>query len=293
MAISMTGYGRGEYIDERFHFVVEAKSVNNRYLDISIKAPRKLSYLEEYLKQQIKKYIARGKVEILIRMELYAGSDVKVSYDKNLAKDYLNVFSEIEAEFGLVNQMRASDLARLQDVIRLEESGLDEDEIKDALSEAINRAFAAMKSMRETEGQKLKADILDRCSLLEDNLSKIEESAANLEEEYREKLISKIKDIIESLGYKADEQRIVQEAAIMADKSSITEEIVRFKSHIAQLREVMDTDTVGRKMDFILQEMNREVNTIGSKSTKMDITYYVVELKSELEKIREQVQNIE
>ncbi len=293
MATSMTGYGRGEYTDEKFHFVVEAKSVNNRYLDIIIKAPRKLNYLEEYIKQQVKRYISRGKVEVLIKMELYSDSNLKVNYDRQLAKDYLDIFNEMEKELGITNQLRVTDLAKFQDVIKLEESELDEEALKKALLIAMEQAFEAIKAMRDTEGKQLKQDILSRCEILSSTLAKIEESAQTIEIEYREKLTAKIRDVLNSLGYNADEQRIVQEAAIMADKSSITEEIVRFKSHISQLQEIMDTDTVGRKMDFVLQEMNREVNTIGSKSTKVDITYHVVELKSELEKIREQVQNIE
>ena len=293
MAISMTGYGRGEYDDDKFHFVVEVKSVNNRYLDFNIKAPKKLIYLEEFIKQQVKKYISRGKVEIFIKLELREDSNIKVNYDSQLAHNYLEIFDKIENELGITNQLRAIDLAKLQDVIRIEENELDEEELKSALQAALEKACTAMKEMRRLEGDKLKTDILERCDILLDSLSKVEESASTIEEEYRERLITKINDVLAHLGQKADEQRIVQEAAIIADKSSITEEIVRFKSHISQLKGVMNTDTVGRKMDFLLQEMNREINIIGSKSSKMDITYHVVEMKSELEKIREQVQNIE
>ena len=293
MAISMTGYGRGEYEDDKFYIVVEAKSVNNRYLDFSIKAPKKIIYLEEFIKQQVKKYMSRGKMEIFIKLELRENCDVKVNYDGRLARNYLEIFDEIEKELGITNQIRAIDLAKFQDVIRVEENEPDEEELKNALQVALDRACMAMKEMRQLEGEKLKVDILERCETLLNCLGKIEKSAASIEEEYREKLIAKINDVLVHLGQKADEQRIVQEAAIMADKSSITEEIVRFKSHVSQLQSVMNTDTVGRKMDFLLQEMNREINTIGSKSSKMDITYHVVEMKSELEKIREQVQNIE
>lgn len=293
MAISMTGYGRGEYEDDKFYIVVEAKSVNNRYLDFSIKAPKKIIYLEEFIKQQVKKYMSRGKMEIFIKLELRENCDVKVNYDGRLARNYLEIFDEIEKELGITNQIRAIDLAKFQDVIRVEENEPDEEELKNALQVALDRACMAMKEMRQLEGEKLKVDILERCETLLNCLGKIEKSAASIEEEYREKLIAKINDVLAHLGQKADEQRIVQEAAIMADKSSITEEIVRFKSHVSQLQSVMNTDTVGRKMDFLLQEMNREINTIGSKSSKMDITYHVVEMKSELEKIREQVQNIE
>ncbi|MDO5096333.1 MAG: YicC/YloC family endoribonuclease [Peptostreptococcaceae bacterium] len=293
MAISMTGYGRGEYLDDKYHFTVEVKSVNNRYLDIGVKLPRKISYLEEFVRQYLKKYVSRGKIEIFIKLELSAVSDTKVGYDAQLAKGYIDALSSMENEFGLKNPLTVLDIAKFADVIRLEENQLDEEEIKNALSAALEQAFLAIKTMREIEGEKLKADILERCDLLSDYVSKIEENADDIEKEYRTKLLGRLKDILENEGYQVDEQRVVQEAAIMADKSCITEEIVRFRSHIGQLREVMDTETIGRKMDFILQEMNREVNTMGSKSTRIEITNYVVELKSELEKIREQVQNIE
>lgn len=293
MAISMTGYGRGEYLDDKYHFIVEAKSVNNRYLDIHIKLPRKIGFLEEHVRQLIKNHIARGKVEVFIKLELSAVCDTNVGYDGRLAKGYLEVLRQMQGELGLNADITALDMAKFPDVIRLEESPLDEEEIRNALSAAVHQAFVEMKKMREIEGEKLKEDILSRCTILEDCLRCIERKADNIEEEYRHKLLTKIKDILDNVGYHVDEQRIVQEAAIMADKSSITEEIVRFQSHIFQLKEVMATETVGRKMDFILQEMNREVNTIGSKSTSLEITNYVVDLKSELEKIREQVQNIE
>ncbi len=293
MAISMTGYGRGEYLDDKYHFTVEVKSVNNRYLDIGVKLPRKISYLEEFVRQYLKKYVSRGKIEIFIKLELSAVSDTKVGYDAQLAKGYIDALSSMENEFGLKNPLTVLDIAKFADVIRLEENQLDEEEIKNALSVALEQAFLAIKTMREIEGEKLKADILERCGLLSEYISRIEENADDIEKEYRTKLLGRLKDILENEGYQVDEQRVVQEAAIMADKSCITEEIVRFRSHIEQLREVMDTETIGRKMDFILQEMNREVNTMGSKSTRIEITNYVVELKSELEKIREQVQNIE
>lgn len=293
MAISMTGYGRGEYLDEKYHFTVEVKSVNNRYLDIGVKLPRKISYLEEFVRQYLKKYVSRGKIEIFIKLELSALSDTKVGYDVQLAKGYIDALSSMESEFGLKNPLTVLDVAKFADVIRLEENQLDEEEIKNALSAALEQALLAIKKMRETEGERLKADILNRCDILSQYVSKIEQSAEGIEQEYRNKLMSRLKDILESESYQVDEQRIVQEAAIMADKSCVTEEIVRFRSHIKQLRGVLNEETIGRKMDFILQEMNREVNTIGSKSTRMEITNYVVELKSELEKIREQVQNIE
>lgn len=293
MAISMTGYGRGEYLDEKYHFVVEVKSVNNRYLDINIKIPRRINYLEEYVRQHLKKFVARGKLEVYIKLELSSMSDTKVGYDDQIAKEYITVLQSMATEFELPNNISVLDIAKFPDVIRLEENQLDENELKDALTKAMDGAFEALRTMRELEGEGLKKDIIQRCDLLTSHLRSIEENAEDIESEYRNKLMVKIQDILNAAGANVDEQRIVQEAAIMADKSSITEEIVRFQSHIGQLKEVMETDTIGRKMDFILQEMNREVNTIGSKSSKIEITNYVVELKSELEKIREQVQNIE
>lgn len=293
MAISMTGYGRGEYLDEKYHFVVEAKSVNNRYLDINIKLPRRIGYLEEYVRQYLKSYVSRGKVEIFIKLELSAMSDTKVGYDNRLAKEYILALHTMAGEFSLPKEVSVIDIAKFPDVIRLEENPLDEDELKNALTVAMERSFSALKMMRESEGEKLKDDILQRCELLSEYVENVEASAQDIETEYREKLMTKIRDILENMGAQVEEQRIIQEAAILADKANITEEIVRFRSHIAQLKEVMATHTVGRKMDFILQEMNREVNTMGSKSSKIEITNYVVELKSELEKIREQIQNIE
>ncbi|MDO5062697.1 MAG: YicC/YloC family endoribonuclease [Peptostreptococcaceae bacterium] len=293
MAISMTGYGRGEYLDEKYHFVVEVKSVNNRYLDINIKIPRRINYLEEYVRQHLKKFVSRGKLEVYIKLELSSISDTKVGYDGQIAKEYITALRMMATEFEIPNNISVLDVAKFPDVIRLEENQLDENELKEALTKAMDGAFEALRTMRELEGEGLKKDIIQRCDLLGSYLRSIEENAEDIESEYRNKLMVKIQDILDAAGAKVDEQRIVQEAAIMADKSSITEEIVRFQSHIGQLKEVMQTDTIGRKMDFILQEMNREVNTIGSKSSKIEITNYVVELKSELEKIREQVQNIE
>ena len=293
MARSMTGYGRGEFLDEKYHFTVEAKSVNNRYLDINVKMPRRISFLEEYVRQHLKQYVTRGKVEIFIKLELGSLSDTKVGYDSLIAKGYLEALDKMSDEFGLENKLSVLDIAKFPDVIRLKENALDEDELKAALTAAMEEAFAAIRRMRELEGEGLKRDILSRCDILVEYLEKIERSSQEIEIEYREKLLVRIQDVLDHFGYQADEQRIVQEAAIMADKSNITEEIVRFRSHIHQLREVMDTESIGRKMDFILQEMNREINTIGSKSSRIEITNYVVELKSELEKIREQVQNIE
>lgn len=294
MTISMTGYGRGEYLDERYHFTVEAKSVNNRYLDIQVKLPRKITYLEEYIKQSLKKFATRGKVDIYVKLELGNTSDTKVSFDSILAKNYHEVLMGIEEATGASSTVSALDLAKFQDVIKLQEKEIDQNEIKNCLDNAMNIAFANFKDMRRVEGAKLKEDILERCILLTGYFEKIETLSDSIELEYQEKLMLRLTEMLKNLGQNIDEQRIVQEAAILADKANVTEEIVRFKSHILQLKDTLEEeDSVGRKMDFILQEMNREVNTIGSKSSKIEITNVVVDLKCELEKIREQVQNIE
>lgn len=293
MIESMTGYGRGEYLDEKYHFIVECKSVNNRYLDLNMRIPRKISYLEDFIRHIVKKYISRGKVDLFIKLELNQIGDIKITYDKNIVKEYINVLNDIEKEFGILNETNVIDIAKFQDVIKIDENQLDENEIKNSLSFALEDSLKKLKNMRQNEGEELKNDILSRCVLLKEGIIEIEFLSKDVEIEYREKLFNKIKDLFNNLGYKIDEQRILQEAAILADKSSIDEEITRFKTHIYQLESILDNDTVGRKMDFLIQEMNREINTIGSKTTKIEVTNLVVNIKSELEKIREQIQNIE
>lgn len=293
MIESMTGYGRGEYLDEKYHFIVECKSVNNRYLDLNMRIPRKISYLEDFIRHIVKKYISRGKVDLFIKLELNQIGDIKITYDKNIVKEYINVLNDIEKEFGILNETNVIDIAKFQDVIKIDENQLDENEIKNSLSFALEDSLKKLKNMRQNEGEELKNDILSRCVLLKEAIIEIESLSKDVEIEYREKLFNKIKDLFDNLGYKIDEQRILQEAAILADKSSIDEEITRFKTHIYQLESILDNDTVGRKMDFLIQEMNREINTIGSKTTKIEVTNLVVNIKSELEKIREQIQNIE
>lgn len=293
MAISMTGYGKGEFLNDKYHINVESKSVNNRYLDINIKMPRNISYLEEFVKQNLRKYISRGKVDIFIKFEIYNQNDVKVTYDKNIAREYFNVLSLIESDFEVRNNISTVDIAKFPDVLKVEDSEIDEEEFKELFSIALDQSFSKLKEMREYEGKELEKDILLRTKLLSEYIENIEKFSQGIEEEQRERLYTKIKDIFEKFDYNIDEPRIIQEAAILVDKSNIDEEITRFKAHIKQLEESVLSKNNGRKMDFIIQEMNREINTVGSKSSKLDITNFVVDIKSELEKIREQVQNIE
>lgn len=294
MAISMTGFGRGEGKSEQYSFVVEVRTVNNRYLDMNIKMPRKILFLEDWVRQQSKKYIQRGRMEMYIKMETENVSDSEVSLDMNLAQSYYDVLKEIAASFPVKDDISVINIARFPDVVKSSEAELDTDAIVKALLDAIEEAMKNLYSMRENEGKLLSLDIQKRTEKLKENIDEIHIMSTQIETEYREKIKERIDEILASYGYQAEEQRIIQEAAIYADKSNVTEEIVRFNTHIKQLQETLHGgENIGRKLDFIIQEMNREVNTIGSKSSDIRVTSLVVELKSEIEKIREQVQNIE
>lgn len=295
MAISMTGFGRGEYKSEKYSFTTEIKTINHRYLDINIKLPRRISFLEDWIRNIVKKEILRGRVEIFIKMDTQGQSETKLSLDIELAKGYNDILNTIKNELKIEEDISLSTITRFPDIIKSNESEIDEEEIKENLFKSLQDALSSLKKMRELEGSVLVYDIKNRASILSNRIDNIEKLSSSVEEDYRQRLKTKIDDILSSFNIQADEQRIIQEAAIYADKSSITEEIVRFKSHIIQLENIITNpkDSVGRKLDFLIQEMNREVNTIGSKSSNIEITSNVVELKSELEKIREQIQNIE
>ena len=290
----MTGLGRGECKTEKFQFTVEGKSINHRYLDINVKMPRKIMLLEEWVRQQIKKYVQRGRVEVFIRMENIGISDAKLSVDTELAKGYYESLVLIKDTLNTRDDITTSVIGRFPDVIVSSENDLDQEEILSVLESALVGALTELKKMRETEGQLLQKDTLERCDVLEKDILSVEALAADVEAEYRNKIKQKLDEFLKVYGFESDPQRVLQEAALYADRSSITEEIVRFKTHISQLRDtVISNDGLGRKMDFLLQEMNREINTIGSKSSNIDVTSYVVDLKSQLEKVREQIQNIE
>lgn len=294
MATSMTGFGRGEGKSERYSFVTEVRTVNNRYLDMNIKLPRKILFLEEWVRQQSKKHIQRGRMEMYIKMETENVSDSEVSLDLNLAQSYYEVLKQIASTFPVKDDISVIHIARFPDVVRSTEAELDTDDIMKALSVSIEAAMMQLCQMRKKEGDLLAEDILERTKTLQKNIDEVEKFSTHIESEYRQKIKARMDEILEMQGYRADEQRILQEAAIYADKSNVTEEIVRFNTHIKQLEETLQSgENIGRKLDFIIQEMNREVNTIGSKSSDIEVTSLVVELKSEIEKIREQVQNIE
>ena len=293
MAISMTGFGRGEYKDDNYQFLVECKTINHKYADINIRLPRKLSFLEDKARILVKDYIKRGRVDLYIKLELLGSEDVNLKLDEELATQYVSILKQIKDKFDLVDDISVMNIAKFPDVIKTEEKEDDEDKLWSMLKVALENALLKLKEMRSEEGKKLAEDIQNRCDLLKNYIEDIEKYSYNVVIDYKEKLKNRISDMLEDPSI-IDESRLAQEVAIYADKSNITEEIVRFKSHIEQLKNtVVKNESIGRKIDFLIQEMNRETNTIGSKSSDLNITNLVVEVKSELEKIREQIQNIE
>ena len=289
----MTGFGRGQYKDDNYQFLVECKTINHKYADINIRLPRKLSFLEDKARILVKDYIKRGRVDLYIKLDLLGSEDVNLKFDEALATQYVSILKQIKDKFDLVDDISVMNIAKFPDVIKTEEKEDDEDKLWSMLKVALENALLKLKEMRSEEGKKLAEDIQNRGDLLKNYIEDIEKYSYNVVIDYKEKLKNRISDMLENPSI-IDESRLAQEVAIYADKSSITEEIVRFKSHIEQLKNtVVKNESIGRKIDFLIQEMNRETNTIGSKSSDLNITNLVVEVKSELEKIREQIQNIE
>ncbi|CEQ18448.1 YicC/YloC family endoribonuclease [Paraclostridium sordellii] len=293
MAISMTGFGRGEYKNDNYHFIVECRTINHKYVDINVRLPRKISFLEDKIRNIVKDYVKRGRVDLYIKLDLIGSEDVNLKFDEKLASQYVNILNNIKSTFDLNDDITVMNIAKFPDIIKCEEKEEDADLLWEMLKLALEESLKNLKEMRCEEGIKLSNDIDTRCDLLKDYIEDIEKYSYNVVNEYKEKLNSRIAEILENPSL-IDENRLAQEVAIYADKCSITEEIVRFKSHITQLKKAIHKDeSIGRKIDFLIQEMNRETNTIGSKSSDLNVTNLVVEIKSELEKIREQIQNIE
>ncbi|WP_101772656.1 YicC/YloC family endoribonuclease [Peptostreptococcus faecalis] len=293
MAKSMTGFGIGDFKDDNYNISLECRTINHKYLDINIRMPRKISYLEDQLRSLIKGYLNRGRVDVYVKFDTLKSSGTNLEYDEDLARQYYGILDRIKSDFNISQEISISEISKFPEVVKVSESEEDEDIMWNMLSIAANSSMEKLSEMRLVEGKKLESDILFRTNLLESSIKEIEKNSGAIVEEYKEKLKSRINELLEDSNL-VDEARIAQEVAIYADKSNITEEIVRFKSHIHQLRDtVVGNDIIGRKMDFIIQEMNREANTIGSKSSDINITNTIIEIKSELEKIREQVQNIE
>ncbi|WZL74778.1 YicC family protein [Clostridiaceae bacterium 35-E11] len=293
MIKSMTGFGRGESKDANRQFTVEVKSVNHRYNDIVIRMPKRLNYLEEELKNLIKGVIKRGRVEAYISLENVEEADVNITLNKSLVEQYMKALKSIRDDFDVIDDISVSFVAKFPDVLKVESKEDDEDAIWCCLKEATKKALEMLVGMRIIEGKKLAEDIDKRCEYIMNIVNKIENKAPKVVLEYKTKLQDRISEILGD-AIEIDENRLSMEIALYADKSSIVEEIVRLKSHVYQLNQALqDEQPVGRKLDFLIQEMNRETNTIGSKVNDLEITNYVVDIKSELEKIREQVQNIE
>ena len=293
MAKSMTGFGIGEFKDQYYNLSVECRTINHKYLDINPRIPRKLSFLEDKLRFLIKDHLGRGRVDIFVKFETVTSVGSQLVYDAELAKQYYHILKNIKSDFGLEEPISPVDIAKFPDVVKITEAEDDEEILWNMLSDAANKDLENLCNMRIIEGKKLEKDRLARADLLERSVCDLEKYTDTIEKEYKDKLYARISELLDDPKV-VDEYRLAQEVAIYADKSNITEEIVRFKSHINQLRDTVTADeSVGRKMDFLIQEMNREVNTMGSKSSDVAIANLVINMKAELEKIREQVQNIE
>ena len=292
MIKSMTGFGRCEVLKDSRKFTVELKSVNHRYLDVNIRMPKKLNFFETSIRTLLKSYADRGKVDIFITYEDLSQSQVSVKYNAALAAEYLKYLNQMAEEFSLDNDVRVSTLSRYPEVFTMEECSEDEDELWNGLKEALEGAFAQFVEMRTKEGERLKEDILLKLDLLSEQIRFIEERSPQIIAEYRTKLEEKMRELLEDT--QIDDNRIAAEVILFADKICTDEEVVRLKSHIQHMKETLEeSNGIGRKLDFIAQEMNREANTILSKANDLDISNRAISLKTEIEKIREQIQNIE
>lgn len=292
MTKSMTGFGRGEYTEHERKITVEMKSVNHRYCDVNVRMPRKLIFLENEIRNYVKKRLSRGKIDIFISYEDNSEKQENIKFNQDLTKEYLKYFELISEKFGLENDIKVSHMTRYPDVIKLEEQEDDQDMYWDILRKALDDAIVKMVNARTTEGELLKSDILIKLDNMLVALEVIKQKTPLVVAAYKEKLEARINEMLDNPTI--DESRLALEIAIFADKSCIDEEIVRLTSHIEHMKNSINTDQpIGRKLDFLAQEMNREANTILSKANAIDISNQAIDLKTEIEKIREQIQNIE
>lgn len=292
MIKSMTGFGRAELIDEEKKITVEMKSVNHRYLDANMRMPKKFSVFEASIRSLLKEYIQRGKVDVFITCEDYTQSRVSVKYNREIAQQYLEYLQEMSKDFQLDGEINVVSLSRYPEVLTMEEQTEDEDEMWDALESVIRSAAVQFVEARTKEGAELKRDILDKLRNMEEKVELIEKRSPDIIKEYREKLETKVKELLADT--QIEENRIAAEVILYADKICTDEETVRLKSHIKHTKSVLDEkEGIGRKLDFIAQEMNREANTILSKANDLETSNLAIDLKTEIEKIREQIQNIE
>lgn len=293
MIKSMTGFGRCEAADEERKFTVEMKGVNHRYLDANIRMPKKLNFFESAIRSLLKESVHRGKVDIFITYEDFSESQVSLKYNETLAAEYLEKFKMMEEKFSLENDIRVSTLSRYPEVLTMEEKMDDEEELWKGLKKALDGAIAQFVQTRTVEGENLKKDLIAKLDGMLELVGQIEERAPKIIAEYREKLEGKVKELLEDT--QIDEGRIASEIVIFADKICTDEEVVRLRSHVEHMKSTLQSDDsgIGRKLDFIAQEMNREANTILSKANDLETSNIGIELKTEIEKVREQIQNIE
>lgn len=292
MLKSMTGFGRCEMATDEYKISVEMKAVNHRYLDLSIKMPKKFNYFEAVIRAQLKKYIQRGKVDVFISYEDYTDEKMSLKYNRSLAGEYMDYFRQMADELGIPNDATVMRLARCPEVFTMEQVPEDEEHMWQILEKAIGEAAEKFVETRTREGENLKQDLLGKLDYMVTLVDQIEERSPKIVEEYRAKLEDKVKELLE--GSSVDESRIAAEVVIFADKICTDEETVRLRSHIeATRKELTAGGSVGRKLDFIAQEMNREANTILSKANDLEVSDCAIALKTEIEKVREQIQNIE
>ena len=290
--LSMTGYGSAKGSVEGQEITVELKSVNNRYLDCSVRLPRNFLFAEDTVKQAVSAGVSRGKVDVFVSAQASQDSGTVVSVNEDLARGYRDAVSHIAETLGLESGLNAFNIARFPDVLAVERRELDKDKAAAALSEITAKAVEEFNAMREREGERLRRDMLGKLETIEGLVSVVEERSPQTVKEYRERLEARLRDILADRSL--DEQRVITEAAIFADRTAVDEETVRLRSHIAQFRTMLEEGSpIGRKMDFLVQDCNRESNTIGSKCSDASLAKVVVDLKSEIEKIREQLQNVE
>ncbi len=292
MIKSMTGFGRAEYADANQKFSVEIKSVNHRYLDMTIKMPKKLNFFEAAIRNELKNYIQRGKVDVFITYEDFTENNVGIKYNKDVAAEYLKYLKQMSEEFNLDCDIRVSTLSRYPEVFTMEDADINEEEIWAGLQKTLREAAEKFVDARIKEGENLKNDLIDKLDGMLANVAYIKERAPHIIEEYKAGLIEKIKDLLGDT--KVDEGRLLMEVTIFADKVCVDEEIVRLTSHIETTKKTLqEGGSCGRKLDFIAQEMNREANTILSKANDLSTSDCAIGLKTEIEKVREQIQNIE
>jgi len=292
MIKSMTGFGRCEIAENNRKFTVEMKSVNHRYLDVNIKMPKKLNFFESAIRSELKNYISRGKVDIFITYEDFSENNSSVRYNKELAEEYLGYLRQMAEDFGLDNDIRVSTLSKYPEVFTMEEQNVDEEELWKELQKAIKGAAEMFVQTRIVEGDQLREDLVAKLDNMLSLVDFIAERSPKIVAEYRQRLEDKVRDLL--ADNTVDEARLLTEVTIFADKVCVDEELVRLRSHIETTKKtLLEGGTIGRKLDFIAQEMNREANTTLSKSNDLEISNCAIELKTEIEKVREQIQNIE